>query len=272
MLINKLPLLEQTQSPKPSHKTKLHFENTSYLQGEKFYKQPLVQKQKRQLSIMKSQNEIKKQIQSITDDSVSKRIQQSKQQQEFQTVDKLQLEFESKYQEQNRAIEDLKLENIKLKMQLEEQEQQIIYLKIINSDLRQQIEISSTDIQIKKIEQEYKDTYRRMDETLRKAIDENYESQIKMKNLQIKSQQLEQFTFMFKQQLTCKFCRKELHNTITVIPCAHNYCQRCVSGYVGRCFACNDDNKVQATYHNEYMSDLINMYKIFENILSLLRN
>ncbi|CAK57201.1 unnamed protein product (macronuclear) [Paramecium tetraurelia] len=241
MLINKLPLLEQTQSPKPSHKTKLHFENTSYLQGEKFYKQPLVQKQKRQLSIMKSQTEIKKQIQSITDDSVSKRMQQSKQQQEFQSVDKLQLEFESKYQEQNRTIEDLKLENIKLKMQLEEQEQQIIYLKIINSDLRQQIEISSTDIQIKRIEQEYKDTYRRMDETLRKAIDENYESQIKMKNLQIKSQQLEQFTFMFKQQLTCKFCRKELHNTITVIPCAHNYCQRCVSGYVGRCFACNDD-------------------------------
>ncbi|CAD8193833.1 unnamed protein product [Paramecium octaurelia] len=272
MLISKLPLLEQATSQKALfNKTKINYEISNSLSVEKAYRQTNALKSKRQLSIIKQSNESKKQIPTQNDESILKRIQATKSQSDCQIFEKLQQEFEQKYQEQVRISEDLKLENVKLKMQLEEQEQQIIYLKLINSDLRYQIDNSTLAQQLKKLELEYKDTYRRMDDTLRKAIDENYESQIKMKNLQIKSQQLEQFTFSLRQQLTCKFCRKELQNTITVIPCAHNYCQRCVSGYVGRCFACNDDSVVQATYHNEYISDLINMYKIFENIMIILK-
>ncbi|CAD8079774.1 unnamed protein product [Paramecium primaurelia] len=272
MLISKLPLLDQTTSQKILFtKTKITYENSNCIGLEKAYRQTNALKPKRQLSIIKQSNDCKKQITTQNDESISKRIHVVKSQSECQIIEKIQQEFEQKYQEQVRIQEDLKLENVKLKMQLEEQEQQIIYLKLINNDLRYQIDNSTLAQQLKKLDLEYKDTYRRMDDTLRKAIDENYESQIKMKNLSIKSQQLEQFTFSLRQQLTCKFCRKELQNTITVIPCAHNYCQKCVSGYIGRCFACNDDSMVQATYHNEYISDLINMYKIFENIMNILK-
>ncbi|CAK69245.1 unnamed protein product (macronuclear) [Paramecium tetraurelia] len=280
MLISKLPLLEQTTSQKILfNKTKLIQENSNCAGLEKTCRQTNALKAKRQLSIMKQFIECKKQITTQNDESISKRGHVTKSQSDCMIIEKLQQEFEQKYQEQVKISEDLKLENVKLKMQLDEQEQQIIYLKLLNNDLRYQIENSTLAQQLKKLESEYKDTYRRMDDTLRKAIDENYESQIKMKNLSIKSQQLEQFTvsvtimnqFSLRQQLTCKLCRKELQNTITVIPCAHNYCQRCVSGYVGRCFACNDDSVVQATYHNEYIGDLINMYKIFENIMNILK-
>ncbi|CAD8127985.1 unnamed protein product [Paramecium sonneborni] len=273
MQISKLPLLDQTLSSQkilPS-KTKINNENPNGVSVQKGYRQPNVLNTRRQLSIMKQTTEGKKLITIQNDEPIQKRVNAGKSQSEGQIIEKLHQEFDQKYQEQVRIIEDIKSENVKLKMQLEEQEQQIIYLKLINNDLRQQIDNSSLAQQLKKLEIEYKDTYRRMDDTLRKAIDENYESQIKLKNLSIKQQQLEQFTFSLRQQLTCKFCKKELQNTITVIPCAHNYCQRCVSGYLGRCFACNDENRVQATYHNEYISDLINMYKIFENIMNILK-
>ena len=34
-----------------------------------------------------------------------------------------------------------------------------------------------------------------------------------------------------RRSLECKLCNKMLQGTVTVIPCAHNYCHDCKKGY-----------------------------------------
>lgn len=62
-------------------------------------------------------------------------------------------------------------------------------------------------------------------------------------------------------QIMCKLCNKEIQEAVTVIPCAHSYCKGCRRGYLGKCYICGDEQRVEATYINMFMNQMRELYK-----------
>ena len=55
-----------------------------------------------------------------------------------------------------------------------------------------------------------------------------------------------------KENTLCDYCGKALRSAVTNIPCGHNYCQECKSGYLKECKKC-PGTKREAVYRNELM-------------------
>lgn len=74
-----------------------------------------------------------------------------------------------------------------------------------------------------------------------------------------------------KNYILCKYCNSELREPVTVIPCAHSYCQSCRKGYMKECYICGPEMEIEASYVNRFLIPILELYKKNCEIKELLK-
>lgn len=67
----------------------------------------------------------------------------------------------------------------------------------------------------------------------------------------------------------CNFCNGLIQQAVTVIPCGHNYCQKCENGYKGKCNTCGPKVKIEAVYKNELMDEILSVFQQISGLVPL---
>ncbi|CAD8196203.1 unnamed protein product [Paramecium octaurelia] len=278
MSISKQFHLQFSQSPRSINKTSLKYDLALLGQSERLIKQPQIAPQKRQRSIIKQQLFLKTQISNSSlnksnEDFLLKK--QSQNQTSFQEQlimkDLIIQEYEKKYRDQISVCQQLSCQVEQQKELIDQLQLQINHLKLYNLDLKKQVENSVLHQQCNQKQQEYKDQLRRFDEILRQTMDQNYTTQQKIKDFELKSQKLKQQSNDLKYHIICRNCNAQIKNAVTLIPCAHTFCNRCISNFKGQCFVCLDQSKVTATYANDYITDLAQIYQTLESLIGVIQ-
>lgn len=71
-------------------------------------------------------------------------------------------------------------------------------------------------------------------------------------------------------QIQCPFGH-ELKESVTIIPCGHNYCLGCKKGYHKDCMQCKGKIKIEAVYRNELMDDIIGIITSIRQVVELVK-
>ncbi|CAD8116938.1 unnamed protein product [Paramecium sonneborni] len=186
----------------------------------------------------------------------------------------------------------LKTEHENLKITYSKQEsllQQLInenaQLKNLNVELKNQID--DLKINIKRYQQNDEAAYQQylsnqqelIIKELKSKINQLSEKLIIMEkqanqpaNHLIYVNEIQSLCLDLKRHLECKYCGKELKDPVTLIPCAHSYCKACRKGYSNDCFLCGKELKLEAVYLNQFMIDMMALYKRNIGLIEQLKN
>ncbi|CAD8056070.1 unnamed protein product [Paramecium primaurelia] len=174
-------------------------------------------------------------------------------------------ELQEKNQEQQKTIEQLERKFLSLKLAYESLQEE-----------QQDDDVLNIKKQMNLLESELKDQLHRTEQQLWKTQEQNFSIQDKFKQFELKAKFLKQQTVKeiqhqihLHQELLCKYCGKLVNDAVTIIPCAHTYCGTCNKGYQTKCFLCGDEGKIEATYYNQFMSEIVKMYDTFQTIVQI---
>ncbi|CAD8123332.1 unnamed protein product [Paramecium sonneborni] len=278
MSIQKQFHLQLSQSPRSINKTSLKYDLALLGQSERLIKQTQIAPPKRQRSIMKQQLFLKTQIQNSSlnksnEDFLLKKHNQNQTSIQEQLImkDLLIQEYEKKYKDQINISQQLTCQVEQQKEIIDQLQLQINHLKLYNTDLKKQIDNSTLHQQCNEKQQEYKYQLKRLDEILRQTMDQNYTNQQKIKDFELKSQKLKLQSNELKYHIICKNCNAQIKKAVTLIPCAHTFCSKCIGNFKGQCFVCLDQSKVTATYSNDYITDLAQIYQTLESLINVIQ-
>ncbi|CAK69774.1 unnamed protein product (macronuclear) [Paramecium tetraurelia] len=188
--------------------------------------------------------------------------------------------------------EKLKTDYENLKIEYSKQEslvQQLMnengLLKSLNADLKNQVD--DLKINIKRYQQNDEAAYQQYLSNQQELIIKELKSKINQlsEKLILKEKQesqpanyllyvneIQSLCLDLKRHLECKYCGKELKDPVTLIPCAHSYCKGCRKGYSNDCFLCGKELKLEAVYLNQFMIDMMALYKRNIGLIEQLKN
>ncbi|CAD8158016.1 unnamed protein product [Paramecium pentaurelia] len=180
--------------------------------------------------------------------------------------------WEQKYQDKEKECSELQEKNQEQQKTIEQLERKFLSLKLAYESLQeenQDDDVLNIKKQMNLLESELKDQLHRTEQQLWKTQEQNFSIQDKFKQFELKAKFLKQQTIHLHQELLCKYCGKLVNDAVTIIPCAHTYCGTCNKGYQTKCFLCGDEGKIEATYYNQFMSEIVKMYDTFQTIVQI---
>ncbi|CAD8063731.1 unnamed protein product [Paramecium primaurelia] len=180
--------------------------------------------------------------------------------------------WEQKYHEKEKECQELQEKNQEQQKLMEQLERKFLSLKLAYESLqeeKQENDVLNIKKQMNSLEMELKEQLHRAEQQLWRTQEQNSLIQDKFKQFEQKAKLLQQQTIHLHQALLCKYCGKLVNDAVTIIPCAHTYCGTCNKGYQKKCFLCGDEAKIEATYYNQFMSEIINMYDTFQTIVQI---
>ncbi|CAD8091410.1 unnamed protein product [Paramecium sonneborni] len=265
MFSQRFPALDQS-TPKILSKTTFKFDIKSYKTQEDIggKQQGLSVQTKRQKTqpSLKQIPVFKKLVQKKLFNSLANPIQQFE----------IPLNWEQKYHEKEKECQELLDKNNEQQKMIEQLERKFLSQKLAYESLKeekQENDVLNIKKQMNQLETELKDQLHRAEQQLWKTQAQNSSILEKFKQFELKAKFLQQQTIHLHQALLCKYCGKLVNDAVTIIPCAHTYCGTCNKGYQKKCYLCGDEGKIEATYYNQFMSEIVKMYDTFETIVQI---
>ncbi|CAD8093459.1 unnamed protein product [Paramecium primaurelia] len=181
--------------------------------------------------------------------------------------------------------ENLKIEHFKQESLVQQLINENTLLKNLNNDLKNQVD--DLKINIKRYQQNDEAVYQQYLSNQQEQIIKELKSKINQlsEKLILKEKQatqpanylvfvneIQSLCLDLKRHLECKYCGKELKDPVTLIPCAHSYCKGCRKGYSNDCFLCGKELKIEAVYLNQFMIDMMALYKRNIGLIEQLKN
>ncbi|CAD8175272.1 unnamed protein product [Paramecium octaurelia] len=265
MFSQRFPALDQS-TPKILSKTTFKFDIRSYKTSEdvgvKQQGQSVQTKRQKTQPSFKQMPVFKKLVQKKLFNSLVNPIQQFE----------IPCNWEQKYHEKERECQELQEKNQEQQKMMEQLERKFLSLKLAYESLqedKQENDVLTIKKQMNSLETELKEQLHRAEHQLWRTQEQNSSIQDKFKQFELKAKLLQQQTIHLHQALLCKYCGKFVSDAVTIIPCAHTYCGTCNKGYQKRCFLCGDEGKIEATYYNQFMSEIVKMYGTFQTIVQI---
>ncbi|CAD8079458.1 unnamed protein product [Paramecium sonneborni] len=265
MFSQRFPALDQS-TPKILSKTTFKFDIKSYKSSEDYgvkqQGQSVQTKRQKTQPSFKQTPVFKKLVQKKLFNSLVNPIQQFE----------IPSNWEQKYHEKEKECQELLDKNKEQQKLIEQLERKYLSQKLAFESLKeekQEDDVLNIRKQMNQLENELKEQLNRAEQQLWKTQEQNCSILEKFKQFELKAKFLQQQTIHLHQALLCKYCGKLVNDAVTIIPCAHTYCGDCNKGYQKKCFLCGDESKIEATYYNQFMSEIVKMYDTFQIIVQI---
>ena len=73
------------------------------------------------------------------------------------------------------------------------------------------------------------------------------------------------------ESLQCQYCKSQIREPVTIIPCGHCFCLGCKKGYQKECCQCGPKVKVDALYRNELLDDVLAILQVVKDIRNAIK-